>query len=143
VFPTIKKGVIDMRLQGIAAAALLLMGSYASACYDCAAVLQTYEVPVAYRTVQPTVIRETLQLERHTYEREPLIVERQEKVVQYLLPLNVLPVYAAALKVQKVQVQHVQQVQKVYSPTVIQQNTVQRGLFGRIRRSNSTTIINP
>jgi len=137
VFPTIKKGVIDMRLQGIATAALLLMSSYASACYDCAAVLQTYEVPVAYRTVQPTVIRETLQLERHTYEREPLIVERQEKVVQYSLPLNVLPVYAAALKVQKVQVQ------KVYSPTVIQQNTVQRGLFGRIRRSNSTTIINP
>lgn len=145
----------------------------ATACYECGQIVQRqtyYPVveQVQYRLIQPQVIRETIQLERQTIERDPVIVERQEKVIQYQvqpqLQLQHQHQYAAAQKVrvqrvqvqqvevQKVQVQPViiqkqviqkQQVQHYGSQTIIQQSTQRPGLIGRILGpKNTTTIIN-
>ncbi len=157
-----------MKFAILSLLALFLVGSHVPACYDCSAVVQSYYVApqavVTYRTVQPVIVRESVQLERTTYEREPVVVERQEKVMQYTaapqIQLIQTPYYASALRVQKVVVPHaavrvqvhgaavrqnvIVQKQVVSTPsTVIQQNTVRRGLFGRIRQSSSTTIVNP
>lgn len=136
----------------------LLLGAPAFACDYCGLALQTHAAPqqvITYRIVQPQLVRESIQIQRQTYEREPVIVEQRERVLEY----SQAPVvgYVAQSRVQKVQVQHVQQVQvqkvrvapvvvqkqvHAYPATVIQQNTVERrGILGRLRQRSVQTII--
>ena len=140
------------------------------ACYECGQIVQqnVYYAPVIehvqYRLVQPQVIRETIQLERQIIERDPVIVERQEKVIQYQVQPQLQYVATQKVRVQQVQVQvqkvevqkvkvqpvvvqkqviQKQQVQHYGSQTIIQQSTQRQGLIGRILGpKNTTTIIN-
>jgi len=153
--------------------ALFVVGR-ADAYYECGQIVQRVQVQqyyapveqIQYRLVQPQVVRETIQLERQVIERDPIIVERQERVLQYQVqPQLQLQVqrqhvqYQQNVRVQKVQVQdpYVQQVQvqkvrvqpmivqkqQAYggSQTIIQQQTQRRGIIGRVLGPKSSTTI--
>lgn len=144
---------------------LLASGGIASACYDCASIVQpakqiqrVEKVVVEYAAIQPQLVRETTQFQRQEYHGEPVIVERQERVVervhganQGLLQKQVQHIRVEQLNVKHGRVQQRQQSQQYHAPAAVIQFQVRQpqkvtqkvetkvGLFGRIRQQKVTS----
>lgn len=150
--------------------AIACFAGLARACDQCVQQATTLYIAaparVEYRIVQPELVRETKTVERLEVQRDPVIYERSERVIEGRLgvyaPTPALIQgggygYSAALVKQRfvapivrervfVQPQKVVIQKNVVAPTaVIQKQTVEkRGILGRLRqKSTSTTIVQP